>query len=247
MDRWVVITGASKGIGKAIAEHLAEDGYSLLLVSRSADRLEVIADELKCDVKVLACDVTSADAGSLILNACPEPYALVNNAGIAQSAPLKYTSDELIARHMVLNFNAPMRLMRDLIHAITRQSGRIVNICSTAAITGYPYVSAYVASKHALLGATRALAKEFAAKGVTINAVCPGYVRTEMFAETLKNIADKTGTDTASAEQKLSEISPQNRVFETDEVAGAVAYLLSHAARGVNGQAITIDGGEIEL
>ncbi|MDC1142170.1 SDR family NAD(P)-dependent oxidoreductase [Planctomycetota bacterium] len=246
MDKWVVITGASKGIGKAIAEQLAAEGYSLLLVARNADALQKVVATLEGDTKTLACDVTASDTPAKILDACPKPYALVNNAGMAESAPLKHTSDDLVDRHMELNFNAPLRLMRELLPAIAGASGRVVNICSTAALTGYPYVSAYVASKHALLGATRALAREFAGKDVTINAVAPGYVRTEMFQQTLENIAAKTGTDTDAAEAKLAELSPQGRVFETDEVAGAVAYLLSHAARGVNGQALTIDGGEIE-
>lgn len=243
-----MITGASKGIGKAIAVQLANAGYRLLLVARSETALAQASESCKTspEVRTIALDVTDPEAGNKLLEACPKPFALINNAGMAQSAPLKHTSDELLEQHMMLNFTAPMRLMRGLLPAITENSGRVINICSTAALSGYPYVSAYVASKHALLGATRALAKEFAAKGVCINAVCPGYVRTEMFSETLQNIADKTGVDLEQAEAKLANISPQKRVFETDEVAGTVEFLLSESARGINGQAITIDGGEIE-
>lgn len=248
MDKWVVITGASKGIGKAIAVQLANAGYRLLLVARSEKALAEASESCKTsrEVRTLALDVTDPNAGDKLLEACPKPFALINNAGMAQSAPLKHTSDELLEQHMALNFTAPMRLMRALLPAITENSGRVVNICSTAALSGYPYISAYVASKHALLGATRSLAKEFAAKRVCINAVCPGYVRTEMFDETLQNIADKTGVDLDLAEAKLANISPQKRVFETDEVAGTVEFLLGDSARGINGQAITIDGGEIE-
>ncbi len=243
-----VVTGAAQGIGKAIAVQLAKFGYRLLLVARNETALSEASESCKTspEVRTLVLDVTDREAGDKLLETCPKPFALINNAGMARSAPLKHTSDELIEQHMMLNFTAPMRLMRALLPAITENSGRVVNICSTAALSGYPYISAYVASKHALLGATRALAKEFADKGVCINAVCPGYVRTEMFGETLQNIAHKTGVKLDQAEAKLANISPQKRVFETDEVAGTVEFLLSDSARGINGQAITIDGGEIE-
>ncbi|GIK52188.1 MAG: hypothetical protein BroJett014_11610 [Planctomycetota bacterium] len=155
---------------------------------------------------------------------------------------MKQTDDDLLRRHMELNFYAPMRLTRALVAKGVR---RVVNLCSTAALTGYPYVSAYAASKHALLGATRSLAREFAAKGVTFNAVCPGYVRTEMFERTLENIAAKTGLDRAGAESKLAQLSPQGRVFEPGEVAALVRYLLGPQAAGINGQALSIDGGEV--
>jgi NAD(P)-dependent dehydrogenase (short-subunit alcohol dehydrogenase family) len=139
-----------------------------------------------------------------------------------------------------------MRLMRAVVPLMTEQgTGRVVNVLSTAALTGYPYVSAYAASKHALLGATRSLAREFAGKGVTFNAVCPGYVRTEMFAQTVANIAKKTGLDAPAAEAKLAALSPQQRVFEPSEVANVVAFLLSEAAHGINGQALSVDGGEV--
>jgi NAD(P)-dependent dehydrogenase (short-subunit alcohol dehydrogenase family) len=146
---------------------------------------------------------------------------------------------------MELNFLAPMRLMRTIAPAMTG-GGRVINILSTAALVGYPYVSAYAASKHALLGATRSLAREFAGKDVTFNAVCPGYVRTEMFSQTIANIAAKTGLSNEEAETKLLRMTPQNRVFEPQEVAHTVAFVLGEQAFGINGQAISIDGGEVE-
>jgi NAD(P)-dependent dehydrogenase (short-subunit alcohol dehydrogenase family) len=252
MSRTVVITGASRGIGRAIALDLAGRGYDLLLVARGSDALATVRQECskgEGHVASEALDITRGDAGDLLVQALSKlgkPWALVNNAGMAESAPLARTDDELIRRHLELNFMAPMRLMRAVVPLMTEQgTGRVVNVLSTAALTGYPYVSAYAASKHALLGATRSLAREFAGKGVTFNAVCPGYVRTEMFAQTVANIAKKTGLDELAAEAKLAALSPQQRVFEPSEVANVVAFLLSEAAHGINGQALSVDGGEV--
>lgn len=250
MNSPVIVTGASRGIGRAIAVELAGQGFPLLLAAREREALETAAGEcraLGASVDALAIDLLASDAAERIAQEAGQPYALVNNAGMAESAPLALTDDALIQRHLELNFLAPMRLMRALAPAMAANGGgRVVNVLSTAALAGYPYVSAYAASKHALLGATRSLAREFAGKGVTFNAVCPGYVRTEMFAQTVANIAAKTGSDLKKAEERLMRLSPQNRIFEPAEVAHAVAFLLSDAAAGINGQALSIDGGEIE-
>lgn len=250
----VIITGASRGIGRVIARQLAAQGFSLLLVARDADRLNELALDLASQgakVATFAFDVTDPSAGARIrdaaLDAVGPPWGLVNNAGMAESAPLAKTDDDLLNRHMALNFLAPMRIMRAVVpRMMENKGGRVINVCSTAALAGYPYVSAYAASKHALLGATRSLAREFAGRGVTFNAVCPGYVRTEMFEQTLGNIAARSGIDEVQAEEKLKRLSPQNRIFEPQEVAAAVAFLLGRAAHGINGQALSIDGGEIE-
>lgn len=254
MPQGVIITGASRGIGRAIAARLADEGYALLLVARQVEPLNAVAAELTgrgAKVSVLAFDVTDETAGGRIrdaaLDAFGPPWGLVNNAGMAESAPLAKTDDEILRRHMNLNFYAPMRIMRAVVPRIAEnKGGRVVNVCSTAALAGYPYVSAYAASKHALLGATRSLAREFGNKAVTFNAVCPGYVLTEVFDQTIQNIAEKTGIDSVQAEEKLKRLSPQGRIFNSDEVANAVAFLLHEESYGVNGQALSVDGGEIE-
>ncbi|HRJ78070.1 MAG: putative ketoacyl reductase [Planctomycetes bacterium] len=239
---WIIVTGASRGIGLAVARELLRDAaFRVVAVARDEAALKA-AFGGSAGVQVVVQDVTDAGAGERLAELCPAAWGLVNNAGLAESAPLKQTDDDLLRRHMELNFYAPMRLTRALVAKGVR---RVVNLCSTAALTGYPYVSAYAASKHALLGATRSLAREFAAKGVTFNAVCPGYVRTEMFERTLENIAAKTGLDRAGAESKLAQLSPQGRVFEPGEVAALVRYLLGPQAAGINGQALSIDGGEV--
>ncbi|MCA8936725.1 MAG: SDR family oxidoreductase [Planctomycetes bacterium] len=254
MTPTVIITGASRGIGKVIALELAQRGYNLMLVARSEAALLAVRDECQqIGAKAAACllDVTKDDAGPTLrdaaLDAFGPPWGLVNNAGMAESAPLAKSDDDLLQRHFELNFYAPMRLMRAVVpRMVENKGGRVINVCSTAALSGYPYVSAYAASKHALLGATRSLAREFARQGVTFNAVCPGYVRTEIFDQTIKNITDKTGLDEVQAEDKLKKLSPQYRVFEPAEIAHTVGFLLSEEAHGITGQAISIDGGEIE-
>jgi NAD(P)-dependent dehydrogenase (short-subunit alcohol dehydrogenase family) len=254
MAQSVIITGASRGIGRAIAWRLADEGYALLLVARNEEALAGVVKELQptgAKVAAVALDVTEETAGGRIrdaaLDAFGPPWGLVNNAGMAESAPLAKTDDALIHRHMELNFLAPLRIMRAVVPRMGENAGgRVVNVCSTAALAGYPYVSAYAASKHALLGATRALAREFAQKNITFNAVCPGYVQTEVFEKTLQNIGEKTGLDAVQAEEKLKRMTPQNRVFNVDEVANAVAFLLREESHGVNGQALSVDGGEIE-
>lgn len=254
MTPTVIVTGASRGIGRVIALELAQRGYNLMLVARTEDALLRVREECeKIGAKASACilDLTTEDAGPTLrdaaLDAFGPPWGLINNAGMAESAPLAKSDDDLLQRHLELNFFAPMRLMRAVVpRMVENKGGRVINICSTAALSGYPYVSAYSASKHALLGATRSLAREFAQKAVTFNAVCPGYVRTEMFEGTIKNISDKTGLDEVQAEDKLKKLSPQYRVFEPSEIAHTTAFLLSEEAHGITGQAISIDGGEIE-
>ncbi len=250
----VIITGASRGIGRVIALDLAHRGFNLMLAARNGAHLQAVRAECeKIGARAATCiiDVTKPESAPALrdatLDAFGPPWGLVNNAGMAESAPLAKTDDELLQRHMELNFYAPMRLTRAVLpRMVENKGGRVVNICSTAALCGYPYVSAYAASKHALLGATRSLAREFAQKGVTFNAVCPGYVHTEIWDDTIKNIVDKTGLDEVQAEDKLKKLSPQYRVFEPAEVAHTVAFLLAEESHGITGQALSVDGGEIE-
>ena len=171
---------------------------------------------------------------------------LVNNAGIADSAPFGRTSDELWDRAFEVNVTAAFALCRGLVPGmIERGWGRVINVSSNAGRAGYAYTTAYCASKHALVGLTRALAAEIARSGVTVNAVCPGWVDTRMSTEAATRIAGKTGRSLDDAARALTEMSPQKRLLDPEEVAHMVVALTSNDARGVHGQSIVIDGGQV--
>jgi NAD(P)-dependent dehydrogenase (short-subunit alcohol dehydrogenase family) len=171
---------------------------------------------------------------------------LVNNAGVAESASLEKTSDELWDRIVELDATAPFRVTRALVPAMVKAGwGRVVNIASNAGVSGYGYSSAYCAAKHAMVGWTRALAIDLARSGVTINALCPGWVHTKMSDEAVARIAATTGRSAEEARATLEAMSPQKRMIEPEEVAYATVMLCADEARGIHGQTIVIDGGAI--
>jgi NAD(P)-dependent dehydrogenase (short-subunit alcohol dehydrogenase family) len=169
---------------------------------------------------------------------------LINNAGIAESKPYHRSDDEMFSRMMAVNALAVMRLCRALLPPmVARGWGRSVIVASNAGLSGYAYSSAYCASKHAVLGLMRAIALEIARSEVTINAVCPGWVDTDMAKEAVDRIADKTSKSSADARKALERMSPQGRMVQPAEVASLVAYLCMQQARSVHGQALVMDGG----
>ena len=246
--RVALVTGASKGLGAAIARRLSERGARLALVGRDADALAAVARETHG--LALVADVTDAAAIVRALARAREelgPIAiLVQNAGIASGAPLEGTDDALWERTMAVNVTAPFRIARAVVPEMIRAGyGRVVHVASNAGLTGYAYTAAYCASKHALVGLTRALAAEVAKSGVTVNAVCPGFLDTEMTERTIATIAAKTGRSADDARRALEALSPQKRLVDVVEVAHVVAMLCDDEARGVNGQSIAIDGGQV--
>ena len=175
------------------------------------------------------------------------PLILVNNAGIAGSAKLSETTDDMWDAMLRVNATGAFYCMRALVPMmIDAKWGRVVNIASIAARAGAAYIAAYSASKHALLGLTRAIAAEVAAKGVTVNAICPGYVDTEMTDRSAAFISARTRRNEQEARKILEGFSPQQRLMTAEEVAGIAAYLCSEAARGINGQGIVLDGGALQ-
>jgi 3-hydroxybutyrate dehydrogenase len=171
---------------------------------------------------------------------------LVNNAGVSGSAPYDRTDDASWDRMMEINVHAPFALCRSLIPPMVKAGwGRVINVASNAGRSGYAYTSAYCASKHALVGLTRALAAELARTPVTVNAVCPGWVRTDMSADAVRRIADKTKRSESEAEAELAKMSPQRRLLEAAEVAHVCAMLCADDARGLHGQSIVLDGGQL--
>jgi 3-hydroxybutyrate dehydrogenase len=254
-DKTALITGGGRGIGRAVAHAFAREGARLALVARTAQQVEQVADEIRatCETEAVAtvCDVSDAGSVQRAFASVTESFGrgvdiLVNNAGIAESAPLVRTSDELWQRLLAVNLTGTFLCTRAALPAMLERGwGRIINIASIAGKTGAPYISAYTASKHGVLGLTRSVAVEVAMKGVTVNAICPGYVETEMAAQAINNISSKTGKSEREARDVLNRMSPQNRLVTPEEVAALALLLASEEGRGINGQAINVDGGSV--
>ncbi|MBX3510758.1 MAG: SDR family oxidoreductase [Hyphomonadaceae bacterium] len=242
------ITGGGSGIGLATARALAARGAKLTLAARNLERLEKAATALgalavACDVREEAA-VSSACAAARTKNGPID--ILVNNAGVALSAPFKGT--ELTFWRQVLDTNltgAFLCTRAALPDMLAARWGRVVNVASVCALKGYAYLSAYCASKHGLLGFTRALAHETAARGVTVNAVCPGYVETDVITEATRNIAQKTHLSEAEARASLVQFNPTGRLITPEEVASSIDWICSAGAASVNGAALPMTGGEI--
>ena len=242
-DKVALITGGGRGIGRAIALTFAKHGARVAVAARSRDQVESVAEEI--GGTALVCDVSNADQVSGIF-ADIKPDILVNNAGIAESATLVNTTDDLWHRHIAINLSGTFYCTRAALPAmLEKRWGRIINIASIAAKTGAPYIGAYAASKHGVLGLTRAVAVEVAASGVTVNAICPGYVDTDMVSRGVEQITAKTGRSAEEALEILKRMSPQNRLVTAEEVAAMALLLASEEGRGITGQGINIDGGSV--
>lgn len=243
----VAVTGASRGIGLAIAERFLSSGWKVYCLARSESGVAALL--AKGHATFVPFDAASAEsvlaAAKTVLAGGDSLDALVNNAGIALSAPLAKTSMEDFLRLQAVNVTAPFLLTRELLPALVKARGRVVNICSTAAKKGFKYTSAYCASKHALLGLTRALAVELASKNVTVNAVSPGWTDTDMFAASVEKIAGSTGRSATEARAALESMNPMGRAVKPDEVASLVQFLCDSAAgAAITGADYTIDAGE---
>lgn len=247
-DAHAVVTGGGRGIGAAIAVALAGAGARLTILGRDPERLADTARGLPC-ARAEVTDVTDpADLKHALARARAEfgpVRILVNNAGTALSqAYLKldeYDWRQCLEVNLMGAHHCTQATLPDMIE---ESHGRVINIASTAALRGYAYVAPYVASKHALLGLTRALASEFSQTGVTFNAVCPGYTETEMLERTLDRIIEKTGRPRNHALDELVRFNPQRRLVQPEEVARTVLWLCGEDARSITGQAISVSGGE---
>lgn len=246
--RHALVTGGGSGVGRAIALSLAAAGVEVTICGRGPDALaEVCA--LDARIHGIAADISDETS---VANLYAEAHAargdfdvVIVNAGVAESAPASRTSLDMWQRTLAVNLTGAFLTVRPAIEPMKRAgTGRIVFVASIAGLKGAPYVAAYVASKHGVIGLMRALAAELATTGITVNAVCPGFVETPMLERTVANIAAKTGRDEASARQELSRGNPQGRFVQPDEVAETVLWLCSDGARSVTAQAISISGGE---
>ena len=241
-NKHAVVTGGGSGIGAAIARRLLADGLRVTLMGRSEARL-LSAQAALGDVAIQMCDVGDEGSVDRAFAAAGDVDILVNNAGQVETAPLAKTSLELWQRLLNVNLTGTFLCSRAVLPGmLARRQGRIVNVASTAALKGYAYVAAYCAAKHGVLGLTRALALEVATKGVTVNAVCPGYTETDIVTNAVDTIVAKTGRTAEQARAELAKANPQGRLIQPDEVAATVAWLID--SPGVNGQAIAVCGGE---
>lgn len=244
--RLALITGASRGIGAAIARRLHLEGAEVILVARDRESLRVRSAELPGS-SVRAADVTDARTIAELFDSLEDaPDIVVNNAGAASSSKLHRTSDEAWNAMLAVNLTGVFSVCRSALPGmLERGTGRIVNVASTAALRGYPYVSAYCAAKHGVLGLTRALALELAHTEITVNAVCPGFTETEMLQRSIDTIRETTGRTEEQARRALLRDNPQGRFVTPEEVADAVAWLVSDGAAAITGQAIAVSGGEV--
>ncbi len=245
MSRTVVVTGGAKGIGRATVARFAAAGERVIALGRDRGALEAL--EALGGAETHVCDITDEAAVTAAFKAIGAVDVLVNNAGIGESAPLGATTLDAWRRHIDVNATGPFLCMRAVVPGMReRGSGAIVTVASTAGRAGVPYTTAYSASKHAVIGLTRAVAAEVAGSGVRVNAVCPTFVRTEMTERSIENIVARTGRTPEQAEAALAAAAPLGRLLEPDEVADAIVFLASPAAAAINGQAIVIDGGGIQ-
>lgn len=239
-----LVTGGGRGIGRAVALRLAGAGAHVVVAGRTAAEVEETARAAGGTAVVL--DVADRSAIAGLHERIGAVSVLVNNAGIAESAPYDRTPDAMWDAALAVNVTSAFLLCRAFVPDMVKARwGRVINMASTAGLTGFAYTAAYCASKHALVGLTRALALEVAKSGVTVNAVCPGWVRTRMTDEAVARIVKKTGRTEDDAKQSLERMSPQGRLVEPDEVAHAVAMLCEEAAGAIHGQTIVVDGGQV--
>lgn len=248
-----LVTGGGTGIGAAVAARLARAGAAVTIAGRRAAPLEAVVAELVAAGGVAGCvsvDVTVEDSVRAGLAAAASARGavtiLVNNAGLAQSAPASRTPLQLWQDALAVNATGTFLCTREFLAQLPKgASGRIVNVASTAGMKGYPYVSAYCAAKHAVVGYTRALALELARRPITVNAVCPGFTETAILEESIANIVKTTGRTEEDARAELAKTNPQGRFVQPAEVAEAIHWLCLPESASVTGAVIPVAGGEV--
>jgi NAD(P)-dependent dehydrogenase (short-subunit alcohol dehydrogenase family) len=254
-NKIALITGGGRGIGRAIALAFASEGANVAVAARTLEQVEQVAREIAdlfhMDALPIVCDVSNVASVEKAFTTVSENFGrgcdiLVNNAGIAESATIVNTDDELWQRHLAINLNGTFYCTRAAIpQMIERGWGRIINVASIAGKIGAPYIAAYSASKHGVVGLTRSAAMELATKGITVNAICPGYVDTDMTTRGVERITQRTGLSADDAMDALRKMSPQNRIIVPEEVGPEAVGLSSEYGRGINGEAMKVEGGRV--
>jgi NAD(P)-dependent dehydrogenase (short-subunit alcohol dehydrogenase family) len=252
--RHALVTGAGSGIGAAIAAALAQAGAAVSIVGRQRDALDAVAARLPKAASIIA-DVTQEEDCAAMIAAAHKAFGPVDivipNAGAANSKPFHKTDLRDWQQMVDVNLTGAFLTVKACMADVAREpapgspGGRVVFIASTAGLKGYPYVAAYCAAKHGVVGLARALATEFARKPVTINAICPGYTDTPLVASAVAEISARTGRSAEEATAELTRNNPQRRLIAPDEIAQTVLWLCSSAASSITGQTISVSGGEI--
>lgn len=242
------VTGGGGGVGRAIALRFARDGFAVAAAGRSEAPVRTVAGEISAlggEALPLACDVTDREAVATAVAAAEDRLGpidvLINNAGVADSSPFVTMDDELWDRMLAVNLTGTYLCMRAVLPGMfQRRRGRVINIASIAGKVGYAYTAAYCASKHAVLGLTRAVALEAASRHVTVNAICPGWLDTDMTARSIARIVERTGRSAVDARAALERMNPNGRLIAPDDVAAVAAFLASPDAQGINGEALDV-------
>ena len=249
-----LVTGSGRGIGRAIASRLAQEGADVVVNygQHEDEAQETLAQVVALGRRgtIVRADLAQVNEVRSLIEEGIRHFdgvdILVNNAGQAASAPIGRTSDELWQQMLAVNLTGTFLCARAALPGMLMAGwGRIVNISSTAGQRGYAYVSAYAAAKHGVIGLTRSLALEVASKGITINAVCPGYTETDLLRSSVDNVVAKTGRGVEQARAEFARHNPQGRIIQPEEVASAVAWLCGAGASAINGQSISVSGGEV--
>ena len=252
-NKTVLVTGGSSGIGAAIASEFALRGCRVAITARDPERLGTAADKMAqngAQVRAIACDVTRREQVRRLRDSIRELWGdvqiLVNNAGIARAVSFADMSDETWDQTLDTNLTGAYNCCKVFLPAMVEAKwGRIINIASTTAKVGYSHVTAYTASKHGLLGLTRSLALETGRIGVTVNAICPGYIDDERTRDNARIMADKTGKSVDDILKTFASSAPQKRLIEAEEVASLACLIAAPEMSGMTGQAINVDGGAV--
>ena len=250
LARHALVTGGGQGIGAAVARAMTTQGMRVTILGRRINVIQAMADNDPEHLFAVAADVTDPDQVDAALKLSESRFGpvevLINYAGRAQSAPFLKMDMNLWQQMLSVNLTGTMICSQAVLPAMLKSGwGRIVNVASTAGQIGYSYVSAYCAAKHGVLGLTKSLALELATKGITVNAVCPGFTETDLVRESIDRVVAKTGRTPEQAMAEFVKTNPQGRLVQPEQVADAVIWLCSEGASAVTGQAISVSGGEV--